>query len=123
MQLPKNFSFSAPYATIKRHPPERRPRPCPNQPSPCTPSQNFTASAPPRAAALAKLGLHTTADLLAYFPRDYEDRTLRESIAVLPPTPPPPSPPSSPSLSAPATSAPAWRSPRAAPWTTPASSS
>ena len=88
-----------------------------------TPLTEFRGVGPTRAAALAKLGLHTAADLLAYFPRDYEDRTLRESIAVLPPTPPPPSPPSSPNLSAPATSAPAWRSPRAAPWTTPASSS
>ena len=48
----------------------------------------FHGVGPTRAAALAKLGLHTTADLLAYFPRDYEDRTLRESIAVLPPDAP-----------------------------------
>ena len=53
-----------------------------------TPLTEFHGVGPTRAAALAKLGLHTTADLLAYFPRDYEDRTLRESIAVLPPDAP-----------------------------------
>ena len=37
-----------------------------------------------RAKALAKLGLSAVGDLLAYFPREYEDRTLRESIAALP---------------------------------------
>lgn len=53
-----------------------------------TPLTEFRGVGPTRAAALAKLGLHTAADLLAYFPRDYEDRTLRESIAVLPPDAP-----------------------------------
>ena len=38
-----------------------------------------------RAQALAKLGLAAVGDLLAYFPREYEDRTLQESIAALPP--------------------------------------
>ena len=84
-----------------------------------TPLTEFHGVGPTRAAALAKLGLHTTADLLAYFPRDYEDRTLRESIAVLPPDAPAAV---SALLAAPATSVPARRSPRAAPWTTPASS-
>lgn len=36
-----------------------------------TPLTEFHGVGPTRAAALAKLGLHTTADLLAYFPRDY----------------------------------------------------
>lgn len=36
------------------------------------------------ARALDKLGLSTVADLLAYFPREYEDRTVREGIAWLP---------------------------------------
>ena len=53
-----------------------------------TPLTEFHGVGPTRAAALAKLGLHTAAGLLAYFPRDYEDRTLRESIAVLPPDAP-----------------------------------
>lgn len=53
-----------------------------------TPLTEFRGVGPTRAAALAKLGLHTAADLLAYFPRDYEDRTVRESIAVLPPDAP-----------------------------------
>ena len=39
---------------------------------------------PAKAQALAKLGLATVADLLAHFPRDYEDRTLRENIQSLP---------------------------------------
>ncbi len=34
---------------------------------------------PARAAALAKLGLHRAADLLRYFPRDYEDRRIAPS--------------------------------------------
>ncbi len=37
-----------------------------------------------REAALERLGLRTIAELLAYFPKNYEDRTLRESIAALP---------------------------------------
>ena len=49
-----------------------------------TPLTDFRGVGPTRAAALAKLGLHTAADLLACFPRTYEDRTLRESIAALP---------------------------------------
>ena len=39
---------------------------------------------PAREKALAKLGLATVADLLACFPRDYEDRTVREGIDTLP---------------------------------------
>ncbi len=40
---------------------------------------------PARAALLGKLGIHTIYDLLAYFPRDYEDRTHPVSIAQLQP--------------------------------------
>ncbi len=39
---------------------------------------------PAKGTALAKLGLTDVADLLAHFPRDYEDRTLRENIQSLP---------------------------------------
>ena len=37
-----------------------------------------------RQRALSRLGLETVADLLAYFPRDYEDRTVRTDVASLP---------------------------------------
>ena len=39
---------------------------------------------PARAKALAKLGLATVEDLLRYYPRQYEDRSLREEIAGIP---------------------------------------
>ena len=49
-----------------------------------TPLSALTGVGPAREKALAKLGLATIADLLAYFPRDYEDRTVRENIWTLP---------------------------------------
>ena len=49
-----------------------------------TPLTSLPGVGPAREKALDKLGLRTVADLLAYFPRDYEDRTLRESIAACP---------------------------------------
>ena len=49
-----------------------------------TPLTALTGVGPAREKALAKLGLDTIADLLAYFPRDYEDRTVRENIWTLP---------------------------------------
>ena len=49
-----------------------------------TPLSQLPGIGPAREAALAKLGLCTVADLLAYFPRDYEDRTVRENIWTLP---------------------------------------
>ena len=49
-----------------------------------TPLAALPGVGPAREKALGKLGLHTVADLLAYFPREYEDRTLRGSIASLP---------------------------------------
>ena len=49
-----------------------------------TPLAALTGVGPAREKALAKLGLATIADLLAYFPRDYEDRTVRENIWTLP---------------------------------------
>lgn len=39
---------------------------------------------PARAKALGKLGILTLRDLLSYFPRDYEDRSVKGSIADLP---------------------------------------
>lgn len=39
---------------------------------------------PERSRALARLGLQTMSDLLEYFPRDYEDRTVVESIREVP---------------------------------------
>ncbi len=36
-----------------------------------------------RAKALAKLGIYTLADLIGYFPRGYEDRTLTRPIREL----------------------------------------
>lgn len=38
---------------------------------------------PTRAQQLTKLGIHTLYDLIAYFPRDYEDRTRLRAIADL----------------------------------------
>lgn len=49
-----------------------------------TPLTHFSGIGAVRANALEKLGLSTVGDLLAYFPREYEDRTLREGIALLP---------------------------------------
>ena len=49
-----------------------------------TPLTALKGVGPAKEKALAKLGLATLADLLAYFPRDYEDRTLRENIQTLP---------------------------------------
>ena len=42
--------------------------------------ETFPGIGPARARALGKLGLHTAGDLLCYFPRDYEDRSLRPDI-------------------------------------------
>ena len=48
-----------------------------------TPLTSLPGVGPAREKALDKLGLRTVADLLAYFPRDYEDRrqmyTIREA--------------------------------------------
>ena len=49
-----------------------------------TPVSKLPGIGPAREASLAKLGLYTVADLLAFFPRDYEDRTVRENIWTLP---------------------------------------
>ena len=49
-----------------------------------TPLSALSGVGPARQKALAKLGLETVADLLAYFPRDYEDRTVRHDISALP---------------------------------------
>ncbi|MBR3752131.1 MAG: hypothetical protein IKK50_03255 [Ruminiclostridium sp.] len=54
------------------------------QPTLHSPLSQLPGIGPAREAALAKLGLCTVADLLAYFPRDYEDRTVRENIWTLP---------------------------------------
>ena len=40
----------------------------------------FPGIGPARARALGKLGLYTVEDLLSYFPRNYEDRSLRPDI-------------------------------------------
>ena len=48
-----------------------------------TPVSKLPGIGPAREASLAKLGLYTVADLLAFFPRDYEDRTVRENIWTL----------------------------------------
>ena len=37
-----------------------------------------------RARGLGRLGLATVADLLRYYPREYEDRTRRHTIASAP---------------------------------------
>ena len=49
-----------------------------------TPVTQLSGVGSARAAALEKLGLKTLGDLLAYFPREYEDRTVQEGIAHLP---------------------------------------
>lgn len=49
-----------------------------------TPLTQLPGIGPAKEAALAKLGLHTIADLLSHFPRDYEDRRLYPNIASLP---------------------------------------
>ena len=49
-----------------------------------TPLSALPGVGPARQKALEKLGLETAADLLAYFPRDYEDRTVHHEIAALP---------------------------------------
>src|SRR5690242_4232185 len=48
------------------------------------PLQFFKGVGPARAEALAAMGLVTPADLLMYFPRDWEDRRLRFSIREAP---------------------------------------
>ena len=40
-----------------------------------SPVTDLRGVGPARAAALQRLGIFTLYDLLAYFPRDYEDRT------------------------------------------------
>ena len=49
-----------------------------------TPLTALPGVGPARQRALTRLGLETVADLLAYFPRDYEDRTVHRGIASLP---------------------------------------
>lgn len=49
-----------------------------------TPLTTLPGVGPARGKALARLGLHTAEDLLAYFPRDYEDRTRRSDIRSAP---------------------------------------
>ena len=49
-----------------------------------TPLSRLPGVGPARQKALDKLGLETVADLLAWFPREYEDRTVRHEIAALP---------------------------------------
>ena len=49
-----------------------------------TPLSALSGVGPARQKALDKLGLETVADLLAWFPREYEDRTVRHEIAALP---------------------------------------
>ena len=49
-----------------------------------TPLSALSGVGPARQKALLKLGLETVADLLAYFPRDYEDRTVQHDISALP---------------------------------------
>ncbi len=49
-----------------------------------TPLNTLPGIGAAREAALGKLGLHTVADLLSHFPRDYEDRHLYPNIAALP---------------------------------------
>ena len=61
-----------------------------------------------RAKALNKLGICTLRDLIAWFPRKYDDRRQAKRIADLPR--PPPS----------ATSGKAWTSSRSGRWTRPA---
>ena len=47
-----------------------------------SPVTDLRGVGPARAAALQRLGIFTLYDLLAYFPRDYEDRTNPVEIAV-----------------------------------------
>lgn len=49
-----------------------------------TPLKELPGIGPAKEKALEKLGLQTAADLLSYFPRDYEDRHLYPNIAALP---------------------------------------
>lgn len=49
-----------------------------------TPLTDLPGIGPAKEKALNKLGLHTIADLLGHFPRDYEDRHLYPNIASLP---------------------------------------
>lgn len=44
--------------------------------------EDFPGIGPARAKALGKLGLGTAADLLSYFPREYEDRTVQPSLSA-----------------------------------------
>src|SRR4029077_3287494 len=48
-----------------------------------TPVQFIHGVGPQRAPLLAKLDLHTAADLVFFFPRDYQDLTDRRAIADL----------------------------------------
>ena len=49
-----------------------------------TPLTALPGVGPARQKALARLGLHTVSDLLSFFPRDYEDRTVHPSVDGLP---------------------------------------
>ena len=49
-----------------------------------TPLTKLSGVGKARAAALENLGLFDVGDLLTYFPREYEDRTVQEDIAHLP---------------------------------------
>ena len=51
---------------------------------PQTPLTEFPAVGPARAKGLARLGLTCAGDLLRYYPRAYEDRSVRSSIAQAP---------------------------------------
>ena len=48
-----------------------------------SPVTDLRGVGPARAAALQRLGIFTLYDLLAYFPRDYEDRTQITPIAEI----------------------------------------
>ena len=50
-----------------------------------SPVTDLRGVGPARAAQLEKLGIRTLYDLLAFFPRDYEDRTNPVTIAQLQP--------------------------------------
>ena len=63
---------------------------------------------PARARQLEKLGIFTLYDLIAFFPRGYEDRTKRVAIAALEPMCPPASRPWSSLSPRRPTSAAAW---------------
>ena len=49
-----------------------------------TPVRNLPQVGEVRAGKLAKLGIATAADLLSYYPRNYEDRTRFSTIADAP---------------------------------------